>query len=115
MIKEPSKKFETGRAQLQARRSDDEQCQRLQQTSKRRTEPLYYILLYYILYYISLSLEKIVKDFNLTRSFKNVVNLKDTRRLPSASATTTTTSTTTTCCRSAASELPEALLRLFEA
>ena len=60
-------------------------------------------------------LVKILKDFNLTRSFENVVNFYNTRRLPSASATTTTTSTTTTCCRSAASELPEALLRLFEA
>ena len=62
-----------------------------------------------------MSLVKILKDFNLTRSFKNVVNFYNTRRLPGASATTTTTSTTTTCCRSAASELPEALLRLFEA
>ena len=62
-----------------------------------------------------MSLEKILKDFNLTRSFKNVVNFYNTRRLPSTSATTTTTSTTTTCCKRAASELPEALLRLFEA
>ena len=65
--------------------------------------------------FISLSLVKILKEFNLTRSFKNVVNFYNTRRLPSASATTTTTSTTTTCCSSAGSELPEALLRLSEA
>ena len=64
--------------------------------------------------FTSMSLVKILEDFKLTRSFKNVVNFYNTRRLPSASATTTTTSTTTTCCRSAASELPEALLRLFE-
>ena len=62
-----------------------------------------------------LSLVKILKDFNLTRSFKKVVNLDYTKRFARASATTTTTSTTTTCCESAASELLQALLRLFEA
>ena len=64
---------------------------------------------------ISLSLVKIWKDFNLTRSFKNVVNLDYTKSFARASATTTTPSTATTCRRSAASKLPEALLRLFEA
>ena len=63
---------------------------------------------------LPLSLVKILKDFKLTRSFKYVVNFYNTRRLPSAPATTTTPSTTTTCCRSAATELPEALLRRFE-
>ena len=51
---------------------------------------------------------KILKDFKLTRSFKKVVNLDNSRRLARAS-------TTTTCCESAASELLQALLRLFEA
>ena len=65
--------------------------------------------------FISLSLVKILKDFNSTRSFKKVVNLDYTKRFDRASATTTTTSTTTTCWESAASELLQALLRLFEA
>ena len=64
---------------------------------------------------MSLGSLKILKDFNLTRSFKKVVNLDYTKRFARASATTTTTSTTTTCCESTASELPEALFRLFEA
>ena len=65
--------------------------------------------------FISMSLEIILKDFELTRSFKNVVNLDNSMRLARASATTTTTSTTTTCCESAASELLQALLSLLEA
>ena len=65
--------------------------------------------------FISLSLVKILKDFSLTRSFKKVVNFDYRKGLARASATTTTTSTTTTCCKSAASELLQALLRLFEA
>ena len=65
--------------------------------------------------FFSLRLVKILKDFNLTRSFKIVVNLDYTKRFARASATTTTTSTPTTCCESAASELLQALLRLFEA
>ena len=64
---------------------------------------------------ISLNLVKILNDFNLTRSFNNVVNLDYTKRFAKASATTTTPSTMTPCCESAASVLLETLLRLFEA
>ena len=64
---------------------------------------------------ISLSLVQIVKHFKLTRSFKYVVSLDNSKRLARASATTTTTSTTTTCCESPASEHLQALLMLFEA
>ena len=56
-----------------------------------------------------------LKDFNLNTSFKQLVNLDNTRRLPRASATTRTPFTTTTCCESASSELLQALLGLFEA
>ena len=65
--------------------------------------------------FISLSLVKTLKDFKLTRRFKYVVNFYNTRRLCSAPVTTTMTSTGTTCCKSAASVLPEASLKLFEA
>ena len=62
-----------------------------------------------------MSLEKSLKNFNLKTSFKNMVNLDNSRRLATASATTTTTSTTTTFCESAGSELLQGLLRLFQA
>ena len=62
-----------------------------------------------------MSLERILRDFNLKTSFKNMVNLDNSGRLARASARTTTTSTMTTCCESAASELLQALLRRFEA
>ena len=104
MVKEPSNKFEdwrsVARSDLYANTTTPEASEEFEKASSG---------------FISMSLVKILKDFNLTRSFKNVVNFYNTRRLPSASATTTTTSTMTTCCRSAASELPKALLRLFEA
>ena len=64
---------------------------------------------------ISFSLVRTLKDFNLTRSFKKVVNLDYTKRFARASATTTTTSTTTTSCETAVSEVLQALLRLLEA
>ena len=61
-----------------------------------------------------MSLEQILKDFNLKTSFRNMVNLDNSRRLARGSATTMTTSTTTMCCKSATSKLLQALLRLFE-
>ena len=64
---------------------------------------------------VSMSLVKVLKDFNLRTSFKIMVKLGNTRRLARASATTTTTSTRLSCCQSAASELLQARLRLFEA
>ena len=62
-----------------------------------------------------MSFVKSLKNSKLTRRVKKVVNLDNSRRLARPSATTTTPSTTTTCCESAASELLQALLRLFEA
>ena len=65
--------------------------------------------------FILMSLEKTLKDPKLERSFKNWVNLDNSRQLARASATTLTPSLTTTCCESAASELLQVLLRLFGA
>ena len=62
-----------------------------------------------------MSLVKILKDLNLTTSFKKVGNLDYTKRFARASATATTTTRTTMSCESAVSELLEALLRLMEA
>ena len=63
--------------------------------------------------FISMSLEKILKESKVTRRFNYVVHFDNSRRLARASATTTRTSTTATCCESAASEHLAALLRLF--
>ena len=52
-----------------------------------------------------MSLMNILKDFNLTRIFKKVVNLDYTKRFARASATTRTPSTTTKCCESLARSL----------
>ena len=51
---------------------------------------------------ISMNLDKILKDFKLTTSFKTMVNLDNTRRLAKSSATTTTSSGTMTRCKKAA-------------
>ena len=63
---------------------------------------------------LSMNLNKTLKDFKLTISFKTLVNLENTRRFAKLVATTTTTSKTTRC-ESAASELPKVCLRCFEA